>query len=305
MSVADKASYVSRFLVKLFEIFAAGIATAVGGYLVAHLSGFWPTSPLPSAVSPTPAVVHVAPAPGPNTTSNTTSSTASSAGEMSSEARKTSRAQPAAAPAEASPQRSAAPAPVQQDATAAPAPRPVANAPQAAPSRKHAETTNPPSSKAREDESVEARVRAALANVDANRPSAPDVQPRKADVTPSLPAVEMPQPRPAEAPSTTAAVPPSRSADLQPPGSQQPISAQPLVQQPPAQAVVPAQSEPLTTVEIKSRPVADVSTLAPPEPAPPANEEKGILSTIKHILPDFRRPEGDDAPRPPMPVGSQ
>ena len=44
MSVADKGSYFSRFFVKVVEIVAAAVATAVSGYLVAHLSGYFPVA---------------------------------------------------------------------------------------------------------------------------------------------------------------------------------------------------------------------------------------------------------------------
>src|ERR1700730_15420108 len=53
MLVADEVSYFSRFTVKFVEIVAAGMATAVSGYLIAHLGGFWS--------SPTPAPVVAAP----------------------------------------------------------------------------------------------------------------------------------------------------------------------------------------------------------------------------------------------------
>src|SRR6476660_3493270 len=48
-----RGSYFSRFTVKFVEIVAAGMATAVSGYLIAHLGGFWS--------SPTPAPVVAAP----------------------------------------------------------------------------------------------------------------------------------------------------------------------------------------------------------------------------------------------------
>jgi hypothetical protein len=47
MSLSDDVSYFSRFWVKFVEIVAAGLATAVSGYLIAHLSG--------ALSSPTPA----------------------------------------------------------------------------------------------------------------------------------------------------------------------------------------------------------------------------------------------------------
>ena len=57
MSVADKASYLSRFTMKFVEIVAAGAATAVSGYLVAHFGAKW-SAPTPPA---TPAIVQAAP----------------------------------------------------------------------------------------------------------------------------------------------------------------------------------------------------------------------------------------------------
>jgi hypothetical protein len=70
---------------------------------------------------------------------------------------------------------------------------------------------------------------------------------------------------------------------------------------------VPAQPEPLTPVEVKSRPVAAVEPSPSPEPAAPAHEEdKGILSTLAKI-PEMLRPASGatskDPPRPPLPVG--
>src|SRR5262249_5931237 len=45
-------SYFSRFFVKFVEIVAAGLATAVSGYLIAHLSGaFSPPTQAPSAAA--------------------------------------------------------------------------------------------------------------------------------------------------------------------------------------------------------------------------------------------------------------
>src|SRR5215471_20773468 len=57
MSVSAEVSYFSRLLVKFIEIIAAGLATAVSGYLIAHLSGAL-TSPAPI---PAAAVNQVAP----------------------------------------------------------------------------------------------------------------------------------------------------------------------------------------------------------------------------------------------------
>jgi hypothetical protein len=294
MSVAGKGTYLSRFFVKLMEIMLAAIATAVSGYLVAHLSGYLPpqlNGLLPSQTrGPVPAVVETAP----------NQSTAS----------KTSPVQPVPAAVDAGEQHAAP----QQDGGASAAKKSA----KAAPARKSAKSEastieNKPregaDNKPREaddKESVEARVRAALANVDANRPAPP----RPAEV-PAANAASASPPRAADL-GPQSAPQPSPQAALQPPSGQTapipPAAVQAPVQAPLQAAPVqpaPAQPDPLTSVEIKSRPVATVDEAAPsPEQPAPPPEERGLLSAIKHILPDFRRPTPTgEAPRPPAPVG--
>jgi hypothetical protein len=290
--VAGKGSYFSRFFVKLLEIMAAAAATAVSGYLVAHLSGYMPpqlSGFLPSQTrAPAPAVVETAP--------------------NQSTAPKSVPAQPvpAAAAAEAGEQRAApqqdsgAPA-AKKSAKAVPArksPKTEANAAETKP--REAADSKP--HEAEDKESVEARVRAALANVDANRPA---------------PAATLPRPADVPAPNATGALPP-RAADLGPqpapqvslaPPSSQTTPIPPAAVQAPVQAApvqpAPAQADPLTSVEIKSRPVATVDETAPSSEQPAAPpEERGLLSAIKHIFPDLRRPTPiAEPPRPPAPVG--
>jgi len=57
MPALENVSYFSRFFLKFVEIIAAGLATAVSGYLIAHLSGVL-SSPGPA---PAAAVIQVAP----------------------------------------------------------------------------------------------------------------------------------------------------------------------------------------------------------------------------------------------------
>jgi hypothetical protein len=73
----------------------------------------------------------------------------------------------------------------------------------------------------------------------------------------------------------------------------------------PVQPTPSQQSDALTTVEIKSRPVATIDPATVPEAAPQQQQdERGVLSVFKRILPDLRRPAStDEAPRPPAPVG--
>ncbi len=274
MSVSDKVSYFSRFTMKFVEIVAASIATAVGGYLVAHLGGYlpWP------GTAPTPAAVQAAP----------------STGAVS----KTSRAQPAPlvppASADADEPR---PAPAQDAGPAAKrTARTTVNAIQAPPSHKPTTTgTSAGESKPGEAESVEAQVRAALGKVDASRPAPPDVAaPPKVDGPQAAPPAVTAEPKPIDSPvvgtAGAVAVAP-HAAEVAPPTVQQ----------------APIQPEPLTPVEIKSRPVAAVEEWPSPQPASPAHEEnKGLLSTLAKIPKMLRPASGatsNDPPRPPLPVG--
>jgi hypothetical protein len=274
--VPDKPSHFSRFTMKFIEIVAAGVATAVSGYLVAHLGGYW-SAPAPAAVQVAPSMSAVSKSPRPEP------------------------AQPVSA--DAGEQR-LAPA---QDVTSStpPATRTIANAPAPAARKRAATESGAAESRPRERdkddrESIEARVRAALAKADANRPAPATAPPPQADV-PSVPAVAM-QPRPADSIPGTAAIAAAPRTDVTP----QP-QLQPLPQAP------PIQTDPLTTVEIKSRPVADVAAMPAAAQASiqgNAPEEKGFLATIKRI-PDLLRGDAPApvsaptaaTPRPPLPVG--
>jgi len=282
MSVPDKVSYFSRFTMKFVEIFAATIATAIGGYLVAHLGGYlpWP------AREPTPAAIQAVP---------------SASGVVS----KTSRVQPApdASPSLKRPARTtvnANPATPSHKptTTGAPAPENKPHEAESPESKRH--EAESPESKRREAESVEAQVRAALEKVDAHRPTPPDIAPQTVSLPPAPPAAAA-EPRPAEGPvpGTTGAVAVAPPAADAAPGAAEAVP--PPLQQP------PVQPEPLTPVEVKSRPVAAVEPSPLPEPAAPAHQEdKGILSTLAKI-PEMLRPAsgatGKDPPRPPLPVG--
>jgi len=257
MSVSGDVSYFSRFLVKFLEIIAAGLATAVSGYLIAHLSGAL-SSPAPA---PARAIIQVTPS-----------------------ASMVSGSLPQPIPpisADVNEQRLAP----QQDGNAAivaqPGPRTV-NATKAIPPRKHMETDTSSAESKRNQESVVARVRAALANIDANRTQPPDVPQQHRDV-PRGPAAIESQQRPVDDPLGATAAAPSGTTNLQPPPVQQ----------------APVEPNPLTTVEIKSRPVAGIQAFS----APPAGEETGVFSALGQILRHDPLAGTDEPPRPPMPVG--
>ena len=306
MSEPVVTSFFKRFAVKFIEVVGAGIATALSGYLLAHFSGYWssPASTLPSV----PPTVQVAP--------NT------SAGSSTSVVSKSQRAQPVhPATLDAAEQRlTAAPPLVVQPARA------VASGKEkeSAASRKQSSAEAPPvESKPHDEKSVEAEVRAALANVDASRAAAADIAPRKIDVMTAPPPVDAQPSHPADVtphqtdvaphqidvtmtPSAVTAQP--KPADSAPPVPA--IAAVPLANETPhpAPEKAPTEPEPLTPVEIKSRPVAAVEASPPVAPVSAVKEEdRDILSMIKKI-PDLLRPKPSaadgEAPRPPLPVGN-
>ena len=244
-------SYLSRFFVKFVEVGAASLATAISAYALAHFGGLLSSSPTPAS----------APA-----------QTAVQVGPIASEVAGSLRGQPTP-PAAAAAVNKQGPAQQQDtDATVAQPARKAAKDAKALPPRKHTKTdTSVAEKEPRGQTSAEALARAALANVDANRPapseapiepgladtrSAPvDIQPRRAEVPPRQADVGAPPPIiavPSRAPGVEAA---PRSLDIQ---------------SPPA-----AQSSPVAPVDIHPRPVVGV------EPPPRTSE----------------------IPRPPRPVG--
>src|SRR5438445_6479958 len=173
-------SYFSRFFVKFVEVSAAGLATAISAYALAHFGGLLSSSPTPAS----------APA-----------QTAVQVGPIASEVAGSLRGQPTP-PAAAAAVNKQSPAP-QQDSdapVAQPARKAVKDA-KALPPRKHTKTdTSVAEKEPRGQKSLEALARAALANVDANRPAPNDAliepgladtrsAPRQADVGPQPVAV--------------------------------------------------------------------------------------------------------------------
>ena len=141
--MSDNVSVLSRFLVKFVEIIAAGLATAVSGYLIAHLSGAL-SSPVPL---PAQAVIEATPNASP--AAQPPSSISGDPSEQHTATRE-------------------AASPVPQPA------RPV-NPPKIALPRKHKETATSAAESKRDQESLVERVRGALANVDASRTGLPAV----------------------------------------------------------------------------------------------------------------------------------
>jgi hypothetical protein len=291
--MSGESSYFSRFFVKFVEVSAAGLASAICAYLLAHFGGLLP-----------------APAPA----------TAVQVGPTASETPESRRAQPSPSVEQRSaPQRDT------DAAGAQPAFKSVKDA-KAVPPRKRTKTDTSVTEKEPHQKSAEALARAALANVDANRPAPPD-----AVIGPGL----TDTPAPADIPSHRANVRP-RQPDVGPP---QPVAAPPRAGgmevapraadvQPQAVEINPATGANLQSgardvrpdlvppVDIQSRPVAAVDPRSPradppleigaPQP-PTADQDKGVFSALKRI-PDLLRPDPPastgETPRPSMPVGT-
>jgi hypothetical protein len=273
--MSGEVPYFSRFLVKFVEIIAAGFASAISAYLLAHFGGVllsYPTS-APAPVAPTASLL------------------ADSV-----------RAQPipllAIVPVN---ERRAVP---QKDIDA---PAGAANAGKEAktlPLRKHAKTATSVAEKGpRGQKSVEVLTRAALANIDADRPAPVDapigpglndtrarvdaIQPRQAGVPPRQADVVL---RPGDLPPSAAAINAAQpAADTQP----QPVQPRPAI----GTHLQPRSPNVRATVD-------PPPSGAAPQPSP-ADQDKDVFSALKRI-PDLLRPEPPmpigEAPRPPMPV---
>ena len=332
----EKHSYFSRFAVKFAEILGAGIATAVSGFLVAHLGGYlsWPAKP------PVPTVAVEAPisssARTPDRPRSRTTTSAPAETHAASDDRAAEPPHAAAKPVEVSAPATTAVVPVDNDdkrsRSGALSRKPVADAHAVKPApHENAEA------KAHDQEAVEDQVRAALANVDASRTPANTPAPAAMSPAPQTTAIPQPQPIPAPSNPAPSAIGPSAVAStpaaaplavpsggpVAPPLDLQ--NAAPAAATPPSLPVAasaspqqtPAEPGPLTAVEIKSRPVAGVGDTLPgaqatadannePEAKAKIETDKGFFSSIAR-LPEMLRtnahaPAGDP-PRPPMPVG--
>jgi hypothetical protein len=286
-------SYFSRFFVKFVEVSAAGLASAICAYLLAHFGGFLPAHPPATAVQ---------------------------VGPTASEIPESRRGPPSPRPVEqeqrSEPQRNT------DAAVAQPAPKSMKDA-KGVPPRKRTKTDTSVSEKETNQKSAEALARAALANVDATRPAPTDapigpnlsdtpapaviqsrrgsVPPRQADVGP---------PQPAAAPRRAGGME-VEAAHVQPPAEISPSTGTNL--QPGARDVPDLG----TPTGIQSRPVATADPLSPkakppleisaPQQPPTADQDKGVFSGLK-LIPDLVRPVPPapigETPRPPMPVGT-
>jgi hypothetical protein len=289
--VADDVSYISRFALKFIEITAAGVATAVSGYLIAHVGG------LLTSAAVTPAAPPVAVS-GPAT--------------------------PIVRRATASPSAEAAPAIIESHAT--PEIRPAAvtaekpAAPQVSPAHRTTAAESPAKdakprdndAKPRDAESIEATVRAALAKADAKAEAKIDA---KTDAKSSVPHETLAhEPEPRQAPAT-------ETHESRASAAPQPAAAATLHAADAAPQSI-AQPPPLATVDVKSLPIAGVPAGAAGDQGPPretttqastdddtANKHTPFADLFAPFkkLPGLLRDDppipAGEAPRPPAPVG--
>jgi hypothetical protein len=273
--MSGEVSYFSRFFVKFVEIIAAGLASAISAFLLAHFWGLLLSSPTPVS----------APA-----------QTAVQVGPTASKVTEGLRAQPTP------PVAAAAVAAVAQPAKKA------GKDAKASPPRKPTKTdTSVAEKEPRGQNSAEALIRAAIANVDANRPapadalmgpgltdtrSAPvDVQPRHVVPRHVVPRLDV-LPRAATINAG------SHAADVQP---------QPVLPRPATGADLQPRSPVRATVDSLPPSASPPLEVATPQPPPAADQDKGVFSAFERI-PDLLRPDPPPAtgetPRPPMPVGT-
>jgi hypothetical protein len=273
--MSAEVSYFSRFFVKFVEIIAAGLASAISAYLLAHFGGILLSSP-------TPASAPVAP--------------------IASEVAESRRAQPTPPAVAAAPVNERRPAPRKD--TDAPAAQLAPNAgkeAKALPLRKHTKTdTNMAEKEPRGQKSVEVLTRAALANVDANRPAPVDALIGSGPSDTHAP-IDGIQPRQASAPP--------RQADVDVPPRAAAINAAPPAADAQPQ---PVQLHPATGANLQPR-SPEVRATVDPQPSsaapqlPPTDQDKDVFTALKRI-PDLLRPDPptatDETPRPSMPVGT-
>src|ERR1700736_3122671 len=212
--MSGEVSYCSRFFAKFVEIIAAGLASAICAYLLAHFGGVLLTSATPASPPVAPIASEVA------------------------ESRRAPPTPPAVAAAPVNERRT-----VPQKDTDAPAAQFAPDGGKEAktlPLPKHTKTdTSVAEKEPRGQKSVEVLTRAALANIDANRPAPVDapigsglndtrarvdsIRPRQASVPPRQAEVG---PRPVDVPPRAAAINAAQpAADTQP----QPVQPRPAI----------------------------------------------------------------------------
>jgi hypothetical protein len=279
--MSGEVSYFSRFFVKFVEIIAAGLASAIGAYLLAYFGGVLLSSPTPAFAPVAPTVSDVA---------------------------ESLRAQPTP-PVVAPTVNDRRPAPQQDtDAPAAQRAPQVGKDAKPLPARRRTKTNASIVEKEpRDQKSAEALVRDALANVDANRPASADapIGLGRTDTSSAPVDVQLPEAgvRPRQANESWPADLPPRPAATKPAPRAADIPAQP-VQPPPATApdLQPRFPDLPATVDLVPRSISPPQ-IAAPQPSP-ADRDNDVFSALTRLRPD-PPPTTGEAPRPPMPIGTE
>jgi hypothetical protein len=284
-SVTSEGSFLSRLTIRFLEVFAAGLATAVSGYLIAHFSGYL-AAPTPAALVQQPPAIQQGIQSGSATpVVNETLPAAAAAKSNGAE-------QPPSSNGAGAKGRDAG------HDTARDAARETTE------TRPHEAARSPAVP------SFEARMRAALEKAGPANPASSEAARRQAAAP--VDAISRPSnaaPRPVDTPtgSIASAPPPedsvSRAVPVEPlPGATAPTVENTAAPSPPIQLAPPA------TVEIKSQPVAsvDANQPAPAAAQPPGkDQDEGPFAAITKRLHIDKLLTGQPPPRPPMPVGDE
>jgi hypothetical protein len=275
--MSGEVSYFSRFFVKFVEIIAAGLASAICAYLLAHFGGV--LSPPTPASAPASAAVPVGPT-GTGVSGQPTPPLAAAAADE----------HPA----------------TQRDGPEAKLAHKVGKEAKTLPSRKQKIDTSA-AEKPRTEKSAEALVRDALANIDANRRTPADA-PIGSGVTdsPSLPVDNLPARRAIVSPQQPDLVPRPVEVPARPAVEAVPYPTD--VPMPPVQSrPAPSADLPPISPNVRAPPLSASQPLeiAAPQPLPPADHDKDVFSALS-LIPNLLRPDppaaNGEPPRPPMPV---
>jgi hypothetical protein len=290
-SVTGEGSFLSRLTIRFLEIFAAGLATAVSGYLIAHFGGYL-AAPTPAAVVQQPAAIQQG----------------VQSGSAPPVVKETLPAAAVSQPNTADQRPSSNGAGAKGRDTGRDAGRDTARDT----ARDTSETKPREAVRSPAVPSFEARMRAALEKAGPEKaspanPASSEASRHQAAVP--VDALSRPSntaPRPVDAPtgSIANAPPPDDSASRAPVA---PLPSAPAVENTAAQSPAIALPPP-ATVEIKSQPVASVDPNQPAAPAaqPPDNDQDdGPFAAITKRLHINKLLTGQPPPRPPMPVGNE
>jgi hypothetical protein len=278
-SVTSEGSFLSRLTIRFLEVFAAGLATAVSGYLIAHFSGYL-AAPTPAAVVQQPPAIQLGVQSG-------------------SAAPVVNETLPAAAAAKSN----AAEQPPSSNGAGAKGRDTARDA-----ARETTETKPREAARSPAVPSFEARMRAALEKAGPANPASSEATRRQ--TTAPVDALSRPSnaaARPVDTPtgSIASAPPPDDSASRPAPVGLLPGAAAPTVENTAAPSP-PIQLAPPATVEIKSQPIAsvDANQPAPAAAQPPGkDQDDGPFAAITKRLHIDKLLTGQPPPRPPMPVG--